>query len=46
MKQCWCGEVHLENPDTPEEAMRYLGHLLLGILRIPELTAWLARKLG
>lgn len=45
-KPCWCGEVHggIATP-TLEEAWRAVWHLLIAELHIPELTAWLARKL-
>lgn len=42
---CWCGEVHGE-PTDQDAALRKLGHELLATLHIPELTAWLARKVG
>jgi len=40
---CWCGSVHPKRPDNPRETRRVIGHLMLAHLRIPQVTAWLAR---
>lgn len=57
MAECWCGATHPEDPPPDQsdpldredwqrrEALRTLGHTIIGELRIPQLAYWLEAKL-
>ena len=44
--ECWCREVHPENPADITEAWPTFWHAVVAAVRLPQFVGWLSEKLS